>query len=101
RATWIAADVEAYAPDETFDAIVFNEILYYLNDPAGTVDRYVRALRPSGVMVVSMSTAARESGAILDQLRRRYPVRDDVRVTRGENRWSWAILALGGASSGP
>ena len=37
EATFVTADVDAYRPTETFDAIVFTEVLYYLPDPVRTV----------------------------------------------------------------
>ncbi|MEN6333821.1 MAG: class I SAM-dependent methyltransferase [Phycisphaerales bacterium] len=58
RATFRACDLYSFDPgsDVRFDAIVFNEVLYYLH--VGTawaqVVRYARYLNPDGVVCVSM-----------------------------------------------
>lgn len=47
---------EDFAPvsEERFAAIVFNEVLYYLNQPIYQLERYARFLSPGGAIVVSM-----------------------------------------------
>jgi len=44
KTTFIASDATSYSPTERFDAIVFNEVLYYFDDPLKTVERYERYL---------------------------------------------------------
>ena len=51
---FIEADADLFPLDEKFGAIVFSESLYYSTDPCRTVRRYVDALLPGGVVVVSM-----------------------------------------------
>lgn len=48
--------IERYSvpPDLKYGAIVFNEVLYYLHDPIGTVTRLSASLGPSGLVIVSM-----------------------------------------------
>src|SRR3954453_14901971 len=48
RTTFAAADAETYVPPGTFDAVVFNECVYYFNDPVGSVRRYEPCLEPGG-----------------------------------------------------
>ncbi len=43
-----------YEPDQAFDMIVFNEMLYYMPDPVATLRRYARYLTPTGSYVISM-----------------------------------------------
>jgi len=94
NAAWVAADAEVYAPVEPFDAIVFNEVLYLFADPGGAVDRYARALKPGGVLLVSATTAHERTAPILDDLRRRYRTLDETRVTHGQNSWSWTCAVF-------
>lgn len=54
RTKFMVGDVELFEPDNRFDVIVFNEMLYYLKDPAAALTRYKQALNPSGVFVISM-----------------------------------------------
>jgi SAM-dependent methyltransferase len=51
---FLCRDARCYAPEQEFDIIVFNEVLEYFEDPAGTVRRYERLLAVDGFFVVSM-----------------------------------------------
>lgn len=52
--SFIVADVQNYRPGRKYDAIIFNEVLYYLPYPLSVVKRYTRYLNPGGIIVVSM-----------------------------------------------
>jgi SAM-dependent methyltransferase len=54
RTKFVAADIRVWNPPNGYDAIVFNEVLYYLEDPLHVVKRYLPALRPGGALLVSM-----------------------------------------------
>ena len=94
RGTFLAADCEEYSPAEHFDVIVFNEVLCCLRDPLRTVERYARALKPDGLLLVSLCTAARGSSTILRRLKRAYATVDEVRVVHGDRKVSWVCTAL-------
>jgi 2-polyprenyl-3-methyl-5-hydroxy-6-metoxy-1,4-benzoquinol methylase len=94
RSTFLAADCEEYSPAEQFDVIVFNEVLCCLSDPLRTVERYARSLKPGGLLLVSLCTAARGSGTILSQLKRVYATVDEVCVVHSGRKVSWACTAL-------
>jgi 2-polyprenyl-3-methyl-5-hydroxy-6-metoxy-1,4-benzoquinol methylase len=92
--TFLAADCEEYSPAEHFDVIVFNEVLCCLRDPLRTVERYARSLRPGGLLLVSLCTAARGSSTVLLRLQRAYATVDEVRVVHRGRRVSWVCTAL-------
>jgi 2-polyprenyl-3-methyl-5-hydroxy-6-metoxy-1,4-benzoquinol methylase len=92
--TFLAADCEEYSPAEQFDVIVFNEVLCCLSDPLRTVERYARSLKPGGLLLVSLCTAARGSGTILSQLKRAYATVDEVCVVHSGRKVSWVCTAL-------
>jgi 2-polyprenyl-3-methyl-5-hydroxy-6-metoxy-1,4-benzoquinol methylase len=94
RSTFLAADCEEYSPAEQFDVIVFNEVLCCLSDPLRTVERYARSLKPGGLLLVSLCTAARGSGTILSQLKRAYATVDEVCVVHSGRKVSWTCTAL-------
>jgi SAM-dependent methyltransferase len=54
RSDFHAASVVDWEPDGSYDAIVFNEVLYYLPSPESVALRYSASLRPGGSMFVSM-----------------------------------------------
>jgi 2-polyprenyl-3-methyl-5-hydroxy-6-metoxy-1,4-benzoquinol methylase len=94
RSTFFAADCEEYSPAETFDVIVFNEVLCCLRDPLRTVERYARSLNPGGLLLVSLCTAARGSSTILRGLKRAHATIDEVRVVHSGRKVSWVCTAL-------
>ena len=51
---FICSRIEDYVPDERWDAILFNEVLYYTSDPVAQIKKFERALAPGGIMVVSI-----------------------------------------------
>lgn len=54
RAVFHEADATTFQPEGLFDVIVFNESLYYMNDPGGVVRRYESFLAPGGYIIISM-----------------------------------------------
>ena len=54
RSGFVAVSVDDWEPDGDYDAIVFNEVLYYLPRPVALVERYARSLRSGGSIFVSM-----------------------------------------------
>lgn len=59
-ASFICGDITtATFPAAHFDTIVFNEVLYYLDDPLQAVSRAVTWLKPGGRLIVSMYEAPR------------------------------------------
>ena len=47
-------DFEKFVPPSRYDVIVFNESIYYAPRPEEVLSRYMSALTPDGVMIVSM-----------------------------------------------
>ncbi len=56
--------LESYRTDEQFDAVVFNEVLFFAENPVATVDRFRANLKPDGVMIVSMYQKHRPEGSL-------------------------------------
>jgi len=50
--TFVASDVEHYLPEGTFDAVVGRLILMYQSDPAAVLGKYVKHLRPGGIVAM-------------------------------------------------
>jgi glycosyltransferase involved in cell wall biosynthesis len=94
RATFLTADVDDYRPTETFDAIVFTEVLYYLADPVASVQRYARHLGPRGVLVVSANTNFRGGLEIIRRLQQRYATLEEVTLGHPDGHRSWVCLVL-------
>lgn len=86
---FVLADADGYQPDEAPDAVVLNEVLYYLPDPVATARWYAEQLAPKGVLVVSLfarAWATRRLLRILD----RVLVRVDTQLVSSDQ-LSWTV----------
>jgi 2-polyprenyl-3-methyl-5-hydroxy-6-metoxy-1,4-benzoquinol methylase len=54
---------DAFETDERFDMIVFNEIIYYLDDPVAVVSKYQSFLNDTGHILISMYKSSRSKAA--------------------------------------
>jgi SAM-dependent methyltransferase len=89
---FVCADAESYVPEETFDAIVFNESLYYFQDPLEVVERDCTALAPEGVVLVSTYEGSPRALSILRVLKDRYPLLDEIRVSHRQKSWTCSVF---------
>lgn len=94
HARFVAADVAEWRPDEPFDAIVFNECLYYLRDPLGVMRALGSALRPGGVMVVSVFDRSWATRRIARQVDQVGPVLAHTRVVAASGP-AWTVKVIG------
>jgi SAM-dependent methyltransferase len=76
RASFFAGDLCAFQPQGTFDAIVFNEVLYYLDLPTADqqVRRYCQFLSPGGILIASLKNDPKSHAVLRDIARHRHPL---------------------------
>jgi SAM-dependent methyltransferase len=105
--SFAAADAESYIPPdiplERWDAIVFNECVYYFNDPVGTVGRYEAFLADGGVFVVS-TFRSRRADIIARRLIETYGLIEETAITNRKGTWVVRVFkpsARSSASGGP
>lgn len=93
EAQFAVADAASFEPSQVFDVIVFNEMLYYLENPEEDVRRIARALAPDGLLIVSIwyhddgIRAWKRLKANFDEL-------DRVRITHAPTRFKWDVAVL-------
>ena len=90
RARFAVADAAGFDPGEPFDIIIFNEMLYYLEEPEAVLARYARVLGPGGVFIISMWRAPDS----LRTWRRCAPhlvVQDEVRLHHAASGIKWTV----------
>lgn len=95
RTRFLVGDVETYQPEQTFDVIVFNEMLYYLQDPGSVLQRQRSFLSPNGVFVVSMfdMIKARKIWQVLNQ---QHQLLESSRaVNQGGHSWTIRVYKPG------
>ena len=51
------SDMNSHEPAQTFDAIVFNEVIYYNSNTLATLKRYSKFLSPQGIFIISCFTS--------------------------------------------
>ena len=86
RTTFAAADAEAFASPERWDAIVFNECVYYFNDPVATVRRYGDWLEDGGAVIVSTFRSLR-ADAIARRLGEVLELIEETAITNEKGTW--------------
>ncbi len=92
RSEFRAADMNDFVTDEKFDAIVFNESIYYHHDALAGLQRYEGMLNPGGVFLVSMHGKERND-VLWDLLDTRYQIADAVTM-RNQRGVSWTTKIL-------
>lgn len=92
RTFFVRADASKYSPNEQFDIIVFNECLYYFENPLSIMERYERFLKKGGVFIISMYVTARTK-RIWKMLDTVYSAAHEVRVSNKSGH-SWTIKVL-------
>lgn len=92
RSVFVHADARDFVPGDVFDAIIFNEVLYYFDDPLAVARRYEPWLKRDGCFITSLFAASDRARAINRLLKRSYSCLDEVEI-RGNGR-SWIIDVL-------
>lgn len=82
-----------YTPQERFDAIVFNEILYYFDEPLQMVEKYKQCLNEEGIIITSMYLNSDRATAIWKRLKVIYSSLDEVKVTNRSKNWVFNVFA--------
>jgi SAM-dependent methyltransferase len=93
KTSFAAADAESYKPPGRWDAVIFNECVYYFNDPLGTVQRYEAFLEEGGVFIVS-TFRSRRADVIVRRLLARYRLLAETAVTNQKGTWVVRVLSL-------
>ena len=86
KTNFTAANAEEYVPETIFDVILFNESLYYLDEPGKVMERYGTYLAEDGFFVVSLWRNAR-SEAIRRFLKSKFLLIDETIVTNSKGSW--------------
>lgn len=87
------ADAQTYKPAERFDVIVFNEVLYYFENPLREIERYENSLSGGGVFVTSLVEKSVRAVAISKWLKRRYVSLLGIKITGKTKSWMIDVFA--------
>ena len=81
-----------YTPSEPFDAIIFNEILYYCDDPLRVLEKYAPYLTKDGIFIISMKVN-KTNAFIWKRLTRNYTLLDETKIAN-KHKLSWICKVL-------
>ena len=91
RTEFICADAMTFVPDEPADAIVMNEVLYYLPNPLAAVRHHARSLSTDGVMIISVFAHAWATRRLLRKIADQLDQIQIEQVESGHLAWSIAV----------
>ncbi len=92
RTAFVCADLTTFDPDVPPNATVLNEVLYYLDDPVGTVLQQAGRLAAGGVVIVSIYARAWSSRRLISQLAGRLDLVETRIIRSGHLAWTVAAF---------
>jgi 2-polyprenyl-3-methyl-5-hydroxy-6-metoxy-1,4-benzoquinol methylase len=90
RTQFVCADGSTFVADQPPDAVVMNEVIYYLSDPIGAVLHHARQLAPSGVVIISIYARTWSSRRLLRAIGRQLDLVESSLVRSGHLAWTVA-----------
>jgi SAM-dependent methyltransferase len=87
RSLFACVDAREFVAAENFDAIIFNEVLYYFPDPLGMSRKYCDWLKPGGLLITSLYGRSDRARAIARLLKKTYRSIDEVEISSHGKRW--------------
>ena len=91
RTGFICADAMTFIPAAPADAIVLNEVLYYLPNPLAAVRHHARSLSPDGVIIISVFAHAWATRRLLRKIAEQLDQIQIEQVDSGHLAWSIAV----------
>jgi 2-polyprenyl-3-methyl-5-hydroxy-6-metoxy-1,4-benzoquinol methylase len=91
RTQFVCADASEFVADQPPDAVVLNEVIYYLPNPIGVVQHYARQLAPRGVLIISIYARTWSSRRLLRAIAERLELVESNLVRSGHLAWTVAV----------
>lgn len=92
RAEFVEGDFEVWTPAEKFDVIIFSECIGYAHDPAQLVARFLPALAPAGVVIISLYRSETWEARWRRVSRHLQPVAESVIANEQGQTWDVRLL---------
>ena len=84
---FVVSDIQKFDLDEKFDVIVFNEVLYYLDNPMKSVERFEK--NNENLYFIFSFYGGRED--LINELAQKYQLINKQLVIKKENQANWGI----------
>jgi 2-polyprenyl-3-methyl-5-hydroxy-6-metoxy-1,4-benzoquinol methylase len=91
RTQFRCADGSEFIADQRPNAVVLNEVIYYLPDPIGTVEHHARQLAPDGVLIISIYSRTWSSRRLLRAIAARLELVESSLVRSDHLAWTVAV----------
>jgi 2-polyprenyl-3-methyl-5-hydroxy-6-metoxy-1,4-benzoquinol methylase len=88
---FVCADGSTFIADQPPDAVVLNEVIYYLPDPIAAVAHHARHLAPGGVVIISIYARAWSSRQLVRGIAARLELVESDLITSGHLAWTVAV----------
>jgi SAM-dependent methyltransferase len=87
---FVCADGSDFVADQPPNAVVMNEVIYYLPDPIAAVEHHARRLAPGGVVIVSIYARTWSSRRLLRAITARLELVESNLIRSGHLAWTVA-----------
>jgi 2-polyprenyl-3-methyl-5-hydroxy-6-metoxy-1,4-benzoquinol methylase len=91
RTQFVWADGSDFVADQLPNAVVMNEVIYYLPDPIAAVEHHARHLAPGGVVIVSIYDRTWSSRRLLHAIAARLELLESDVIRSGHLAWTVTV----------
>jgi len=95
KTSFFAENAADFIPEEKFDTVIFNESLYYFDDPIEIIKKYEQHVNRGGIFITSMFANSIRAMATLNLLKANYTSIDEVTIMNGPKKWVCNIFYPG------
>jgi SAM-dependent methyltransferase len=88
---FVCADGSSFVANQSPDAVVMNEVIYYLPDPIAAVAHHARHLAPGGVVIISIYARTWFSRRLLRDIAARLELLEADLIRSGHLAWTVAV----------
>jgi 2-polyprenyl-3-methyl-5-hydroxy-6-metoxy-1,4-benzoquinol methylase len=88
---FVCADGSTFVANQSPDAVVMNEVIYYLPDPVAAVEHHARHLAPGGVVIISIYARTWSSRRLLRAVATRLELLESNMIRSGHLAWIVAV----------
>ena len=90
---FVTGDIESLSPLGQFDAVLFNECLYYFVDPLDVIRRCTHSLTSGGIFIVSLFLSQPIAPSVRLQIQSEHRCLEEVLITNTRGCWSCSMYA--------
>lgn len=94
RSNFICESIEDFQPNKKYDIIIFNESLYYLDDPIKTLFKFNNYLSSNGKIIISMWDSKERNNKLWKLIEKKFNVIDEIHLQKTKTKSAWIIKII-------